>query len=133
MPPSTAGPANRTPRDTCFYDGQCGFCRRSTRTLRRLDWLGRLEFQDQTAIPESALPVPLETALKGMPMRTRRGRVLVGFPAIRRALLQTPIGLLPACLLYIPGLSHLAAIAYNAIARRRARDCDLPLPQGPLP
>lgn len=110
-------------RDTCYFDGHCGFCRRSTRILERLDWLDRLAFEDLTTSP--SLPVPMEIALEGMPMRTRRGHTLIGFPAIRRALLQTPLGFLPALFLYIPLLSHLAAAVYRFIARRRARSCSI--------
>jgi predicted DCC family thiol-disulfide oxidoreductase YuxK len=113
-------------RDTCYFDGHCGFCRRSTRILRSLDWLHRLDFRDMTAVPRNQLPVDWEFAMQGMPMRTSRGRVLVGFPATRRALLQTPAGFLPALLMYLPGISHAAAYLYYWIARNRARSCPLP-------
>ena len=39
--------------DTCYFDGQCGLCRRTTRLLRRLDWLGNLRFRDMTRLLES--------------------------------------------------------------------------------
>jgi len=116
------------PRDTLYYDGACGLCQRSVRILRRLDWLDRLRFQDMTQISDADLPVPRERALEGIPMRTRDGRALVGFPAMRRALLQTPLGALPALLLYIPGVSHIGAIVYARIARSRSREaltCDV--------
>jgi len=95
-------------------------CRRSTRILRALDWLNRLEFQDMTQTQD--LPVSLEDAMRGMPMQTRTGRVLVGFPAMRRAILQTPLGFLPASVLYLPGISAMGRIVYNRTAERRARD-----------
>jgi len=108
-------------RDTLYFDGQCGMCRRTVRILNALDWLGRLEAQDMTAVPESELPVPMDAAMRGLPMRTRDGRALVGYPAVRRALLQTPLGALPALVLYIPGLSTLGRVAYDHIARNRRR------------
>lgn len=113
-------------RDTCYFDGQCGMCRRSVTWLRRLDWLGRLRFADMTTAAD--LPVAFDVAMRGMPMQTRSGRVHVGFPAVRRALLQTPLGFLPACLLYIPGISHVGTRYYGYIARRRRRNavCRLP-------
>lgn len=106
----------------CYFDGRCGMCRRSTRILRTLDWLGRLEFVDMTAVPESTLPVGMEQAMLGMPMRTGSGRVLVGFPAVRRALIQTPLGCLFAWTLYVPGLDRLGAGVYSRIALHRKRD-----------
>ncbi len=109
------------PRDTLFYDGQCGMCRRSVRLFRALDWLRRLDYADSTTTPEHLLPVRMEAAMEGIPMRTRDGRVLVGFPAVRRALSRTPLGLLPALLMHLPGISHAGTAGYNAIARRRRR------------
>ena len=69
------------------------------------------------------LPVPMEAALQGMPMRTRDGRVLVGFPAVRRALRRTPLGCLPALVMYVPGVSDLGRAVYGVVARNRAREC----------
>jgi predicted DCC family thiol-disulfide oxidoreductase YuxK len=108
-------------RDTCYFDGYCGMCRRSTRLLQRLDWLGRLAFVDMLSVPQDQLPVRIEQAMQGMPMRTAAGALLVGFPAVRRAAIQTPLGAIPAAFLYIPGLSHLGARIYQAIADRRSR------------
>jgi predicted DCC family thiol-disulfide oxidoreductase YuxK len=117
------------PRDTCYYDGLCGMCRRTTRLLRAVDLFHRLEFVDLTAVPPESLPVAPEAAMAGMPMRTRAGRTLLGFPAVRRALSQTALA--PAgWLLYLPGVSHLGRIVYKRIAASRRRDCPpgLPLP-----
>ncbi len=108
-------------RDTCYYDGQCGMCQRTRRVLMALDWLGRLEFQDMTRVASGTLPVAMDVAMRGMPMRTRGGAVLVGFPAVRRALLQTPVGCAPALLLYVPGISHVATVVYRHLAENRAR------------
>lgn len=111
------------PRDTCYYDGQCGMCRRTVRILRALDWLGRLDIKDMTAVPAAELPVPFETAMTGMPMRTRSGAVLVGFRAVRRALMQTPLGIPVTWILYIPGISWAGEHLYRYIARNRRRAC----------
>lgn len=107
-------------RDTCYYDGRCGMCRRTVRWLRALDWLGRLGYADMTVSRD--LPVAMDVAMRGMPMRTRDGRVLVGFPAVRRALLQTPLGALGAWILYLPGVSAVAERVYQRIATGRRRD-----------
>jgi predicted DCC family thiol-disulfide oxidoreductase YuxK len=111
------------PWDTCYYDGQCGMCQRTRRVLAALDWLGRLDFRDLLKTPPADLPVPQSAALQGMPMKTRHGRVLLGFPAVRRALLQTPVGFLLAIFLYVPGISHAARVVYAHIAANRSRSC----------
>lgn len=108
------------PRDTCFYDAQCGLCRRTVRVLRALDWLRRLEFVDMNRAAD--LPVDPALAMQGMPMRTAGGRVLVGLPAVRRALMQTPLGASLAWALYLPGVSAVADRVYRWVAVHRRRD-----------
>lgn len=118
---------SRAGRDILYYDGACGMCRRTTRWFGAIDWLGRLEFRDSTGVPEGELPVSRERSLEGIPMRTRGGRALVGMPAVRRALVQTPVGFVPGALMYVPGVSHLAGAVYGRIAAGRARAvCALP-------
>ena len=112
----------RAVRDTLYFDGACGLCVRSTRLLRALDWCGRLDMCDMCAVERAQLPVSMEQAMTGLPMRTHGGDVLIGFPALRRALLQTPIGVVPACLLYLPGVAQAGDGVYRFIARRRQRD-----------
>ncbi len=113
-------------RDTLYFDGQCGMCRSSCRRLAQLDWLDRLAFADMTTARD--LPVTLNTAIRGIPMKTADGHALVGFKAVRRALLQTPLGLAPALFLYLPGIAALGRTTYNKIAasRRRNLTCHLP-------
>lgn len=113
--------------DTLYFDGQCGLCRRSIRIIRALDWLRRLRFVDSNSLSDDELPVQRDDALAGIPMLTRDGRTLVGFPAVRRALLQTPLGAIPALLLCVPGGSHVGRWGYNRIAANRKRDvqCDV--------
>lgn len=108
-------------RDTLYYDGMCGLCQRSARVLRALDWMNRLDFEDMTRTPPERLPVPLDAAMRGIPMRTRDGRTLVGFEAVRRALLQTPLGAAPALALWLPGVSHAGRAVYGRIAAGRSR------------
>ncbi|XHC25536.1 DUF393 domain-containing protein [Phycisphaerales bacterium ac7] len=102
--------------DTLYYDGACGMCTRTTGILRKLDWLSRLEFRDMLKVPIEELPVQMDQAMLGIPMRMRRGKAMVGFPAVRRALLQTPLGFLPSLLLYVPGISHASRATYDRIA-----------------
>ena len=108
-------------KDVLFFDGGCGLCRRSVALLRALDWFGRLGVCDLREAGEG-LPVTMEEAMRGIPMRTRDGRVLVGMPAVRRALCQTVMGCAPGALMYVPGISQVARWVYGAIAARRARE-----------
>jgi predicted DCC family thiol-disulfide oxidoreductase YuxK len=109
-------------RDTLYYDGQCGLCTRSAALLRALDWLHRLGFVDMGRTDPTKLPVAYERALEAIPMRTRSGRTLMGYDALRRALLQTPLGAIPALLMYLPGVSHVGRAVYRRIAANRSRN-----------
>ncbi len=101
--------------------------------LTRLDWLGALAFEDLTTLasrlPADKLPVSVDSLMVGMPMRTADGRVLVGYPAVRRALLRTPLGFFPALLMYVPGISHIGVRVYKMIVASRRRDgvCEVPV------
>ena len=74
------------------------------------------------AVDADELPVSIERAMEGMPMRARTGEALIGLPAVRRALLVTPIGFLPAAVLYLPGISWIARYVYGYVASHRRRD-----------
>jgi len=104
-----------------YYDGQCDWCRAGAKRLKRLDWLNQLTMVDYQSVPESESPVEYDVFDQGMPVRTNRGDILVGFPGVRHAFLRTPIGWLVGWTLYVPGISHLGRRIYDRIARRRPR------------
>ncbi len=114
--------ARQAGRIQVFYDGRCGWCRAGAARLKRLDWFDSLEAIDYTTLAPEQRPVSEEVFQSGMPLRTRDGRVLIGFDAVRHALLRTPVGWFVGWFLYLPGLSHLGRRRYNAFARRRPRD-----------
>jgi len=127
MSDATTHPAS----DTLYYDGQCGLCARSAALLRALDWLRRLRFVDMGRTDPSNLPIAYERALEAIPMRTRDGRTLVGYEAMRRALVQTPLGFLPSLLMYLPGISHVGRRVYRWVAANRPRNaCAVDLSEG---
>ncbi|MFG0331051.1 MAG: thiol-disulfide oxidoreductase DCC family protein [Phycisphaerales bacterium] len=102
-----------------FFDGRCGWCRAGARRLEWLDWLDRLELRDYHEIPPAHRPAPFEVFDRGMPVRTRGGRLLIGFDGVRHALAHTPLGLPAALILYLPGISLIGRLVYGWIARRR--------------
>lgn len=109
-------------RTAVYFDGRCPWCRRGVRVLAWLDWLGRLELADLTQRSDEELPVSRDSAMKGIPVRTSSGEKLAGWPGMRAALLETPLGVVPALVLGMPGLSWVARAAYDAVAAARPRD-----------
>jgi predicted DCC family thiol-disulfide oxidoreductase YuxK len=106
------------------YDGQWPLCLKSVATLRRLDWLGQLRYQnarDKGAI--SLLQPPLQGAqlLEEMHLLTPGGRVYRGFEALRWIAWRLPLLWALAPLLYLPGVPASGQRVYRWIARNRFR------------
>lgn len=107
-------------RAILVYDGTCGMCRRTERLVRAFDWLRRIDsmpFVDAA----SAMPEVAATSLEeGVRLQLADGRVLIGIDAVRGVMVQTPVGLLPGMLLFLPGLRQAGAALYRRVAARRA-------------
>ena len=109
-------------RSLLIYDGNCGFCRASIRSLCAMDVFGVLEKVDYHARKDLAT---LHTALKPaachgqMHLLEPDGKLYGGFAAFRRLTLRLPMLWLLAPLAYFPGMSMLGNPAYRFIAKNR--------------
>jgi len=90
-----------------IYDETCPFCVRWVRRLQRLDWLHRLEFVQGGA------------GLEAVRCITPRGRVHRGARAFRALGLRVPLLAPLALLLWVPGFTHIAEVAYRWISEHR--------------
>ncbi len=109
---------------TALYDGKCLICQSSCRTLRALDWLGRIEFIDlhQGETWRARYPDLDHQGLMGAcHVFDQRGRLFPGFYAVRRMLKEVPLGFPLWLLLQLPGMDWLGERAYGWIARHRYR------------
>ncbi|HEY2786034.1 MAG TPA: DUF393 domain-containing protein [Fimbriiglobus sp.] len=106
-----------------LFDGQCPLCRRSVDILKRLDWLGRLAFQDcrdEARWPPSAHPLVMTRLLEEMHVVTPdRKRAFAGYAAFRWMAWRLPVAWLVAPFLYIPGIPWLGNKIYLWVAKRR--------------
>jgi predicted DCC family thiol-disulfide oxidoreductase YuxK len=121
-----AGPASRSARrGQILYDGQCPLCLKSVGLLRRLDWLGRLDYvnaRDRDRLPAGGPPFDRDRLLKEMHVLTPDGRRLYhGFAALRWIAWRLPLLWPVAPLLYVPGVPWLGQRLYLWIARNRFR------------
>lgn len=125
--PGSPGPSH-TPgspegKAVVLYDGECPLCQRAIRSVKRLDWLKRLHFQncrDTAKWPPSAVPLDLGHMLEEMHLVTPdRKRVYVGFRAFRWMAWRMPMTLPFAPFLYLPGVPWLGNKVYLWIAKRR--------------
>ena len=120
-PAEVADPAKG--KGVVLYDGMCPLCQRGVRSLKRLDWLHRLHFQDcrDTAhLPPSAVPLTLKAMLTEMHVVTPdRQRAPAGFRAFRWMAWRVPVLMPFAPLLYIPGVPWLGNKVYLWVAKHR--------------
>jgi predicted DCC family thiol-disulfide oxidoreductase YuxK len=112
-------------RGVVLYDGDCPLCQRTVAILKKLDWLGRLSFQncrDEAHWPPSEQPLVLSRLLEEMHVVTPdRRRAYAGYAAFRWIARQLPLGWLIAPFLYIPGVPWLGNQVYLWVAKRRMK------------
>ncbi len=123
-----------------LYDGQCAFCLRSITTLKKLDWLHKLRYQDARdveKIPVTEPPLDPQRLLDELHLVPPTGhKVYHGFGAFRWMSWRLPLCWLIAPLLYLPGVPWIGNKIYLWIAKRRyqlvpCKDgvCELPAAQ----
>ena len=124
--------SQRTPARIVVYDGECGFCTRSIRILKSLDWLDRLDWCSRTepGLLERFPVLSTQDTRSRMVSLTPEGKAYGGFFAVRDIWIHLPLTFLPALLFYIPGASLLGVPAYGWISKNRYRfggrvSCDI--------
>lgn len=111
------------PRWVVIYDDTCGFCTRSARLGRALDWLRRFDW-----LPRSS-PRVLEQYPQAHPDQTERrmaaiapdGGLRLGFYAVREIWLREPLLFLGGLVMWLPLVDRLGVPAYDWVARNRHR------------
>jgi len=107
-----------------LFDGGCPICRRTVRTLRRLDWFARLQFADATVADnrERVAPGLSESdAMQQMNVVDRKGRRFGGYEAQLRIAREIPL-LWPFALVgWVPGIRQIGVHVYRFVAARRKR------------
>ena len=120
-----------------LYDGDCAFCVRSLRFVKRTDRFGAFRLVD-TARPEWRAQFPQirpEETEAAMLVVTASGEVFSGFYAFRRMLRASPWLWSLWLVFYFPGATVVGPRIYGWIARNRRRfgcrvdGCELP-PRG---
>ena len=107
-----------------LFDGGCPICRRTVRTLRRLDWLGQLQFADATddEIRRRIAPaLTLDEAMRQMNVVDSHGRLSGGYDAQLRIGRRVPVLWLFGLLGALPGVRQIGSAVYRYIAAHRTR------------
>ena len=109
---------------TVLFDGGCPMCRRTVRTLHRLDWLGRLQFADATdaARRERLAPGLTEAdVLVEMYVVDGAGRRFGGYEGFFRLARVIPLMWPFLAVGGLPGIRQLGHAVYRRIAANRVR------------
>jgi len=107
-----------------LFDGGCPICRRTVRTLQRLDWLEQLQFADATddEIRRRVAPtLTLDEAMRQMNVVDGSGRLSGGFDAQLRIARRVPALWLFGVLGALPGVRQIGSAVYRYIAAHRKR------------
>ena len=107
-----------------LFDGGCPICRRTVRTLRRLDWFEQLQFADATdeEIRRRLAPaLTLDEAMRQMNVVDGDGRLSGGFDAQLRIARRVPALWLFGVLGALPGVRQIGSAVYRYIAAHRTR------------
>ena len=115
--------------NTVFYDGMCPVCKKSKRTLERLDWLGRLKYADihDRQFAETELPdVTYADMLKQMYVKRPDGSYFGGYYAFRAMAPMLPLCWALVPFLWLPGAAFVGTRVYRFIAKNRFKyaKCD---------
>jgi predicted DCC family thiol-disulfide oxidoreductase YuxK len=106
-----------------LYDGDCAFCCKSVELLKKLDWLGKLEYvnvRDESQAFLMEPPIADAPLLEQMHVMPAGSNLLDGgYRAIRWLAWRLPATWLFAPFLYLPGMTWLGQKIYLAIARNR--------------
>ena len=111
-------------RLTVLFDGGCPMCRRTVRTLHRLDWLGALQFADATNAERRERFAPGLTeadVLVEMYVIDTAGRRYGGYDGFLRLARVIPLMWPFLAAGGLPGIRQLGHAVYRRIAANRVR------------
>ena len=108
---------------TVIFDGDCGFCQRSIRWGKRLDWLHQMDWRTrlEPGLNDTFPQLSGEETQRRMVSIRHDGKTYGGFFAVRDIMIHFPLTFLPALVLYLPGMSLLGVPVYAWIAKNRHR------------
>jgi predicted DCC family thiol-disulfide oxidoreductase YuxK len=114
-----------TPRARVLYDGDCPLCRKSVAGLRKLDWLGKLDYlnaRESANVPAREPPLEPARLMEEMHLLPPKGnKVYHGFGAFRWMAWRLPLLWPLAPFLYIPGVPTIGNWVYLWVARNRLK------------
>ena len=113
-----------SPEYAVLFDGGCPLCRRTVRSLRRIDWLRRLRFVDATdadARKREAPGLSERAVMVEMYVVDDRGRSHGGYEGYLQIARVVPL-MWPLWLLgRLPGIRSLGHAVYRTVAANRVR------------
>lgn len=109
-------------RVVMLYDGQCSLCVSSMLFVKRLDWRGRIDYQDARdwqAVSPRFPDLQQQAVLKQIHVIQPDGQVHVGFEGVRVLVRYLPPVAWLYPLLYLPGAAWFGHRIYAFVARNR--------------
>lgn len=108
-------------KDLALYDESCSLCQRSKKWMMSLDWFNQVAWvslQDYEQ-ESNCFPFNKKDLRKELHLITSNGRVLKGFYAIRKMMLQCPLLVIPGVICYLPFVNLVGNRVYRWVAENR--------------
>lgn len=108
-----------------LYDAKCLLCAKAKTSLKKWDWLDRVqwvslqEYEEKGKTPFQAVELRKEIHL--LIKNAQEEKVLKGFLAMRAIFLQMPLTFILGLICYIPGAHIVGDPLYKWIAKNRHR------------
>lgn len=108
-------------KEIALYDESCSLCQLSKKRIMSLDWFKRVNWVSlqEYEKKEISLHINKKELRKELHLITVNGKVLKGFYAIRKIMLQCPLLVLPGVICYIPFVDIIGNPMYRLVAKNR--------------
>lgn len=106
-----------------LYDELCSLCQKSKKTFSKIDYFNRIEWTSlqQFDVKNANFYSNRKELREQLHVITSRGKILKGFYAIRRIMIQCPVTALIGAVCYVPFVDWIGVKIYRWVARNRYR------------
>ena len=102
-----------------IYDDDCGFCKKSLKTVKKLDFFNRINLTPSYAIEKYPNEMKKSRLDLEMGAVDENNEIFYGADAFEQVFSRVPLFWPIAILMKIPGVIYLARLCYKTIAKNR--------------
>lgn len=104
-----------------YYDGECGFCFKSTNQIKKWDYFNRIKLEPMQNLKEGQFGFSLKILKQKMGVLEENGDIFYGEVAFEKVFEKIPLFYPLAFIYKIPFVIYLAKYIYTVVARNRSQ------------